>query len=135
MKIAPNGQGPTFLEMWQGSQIHATQKVSRTQPKQLAAMGYISDTEEIINASWLNFHHDGATAFKLSERTPLPPALSAMNLPGGQTKVLNVHDIRQINCHPSKSEDDRAAESNSHTERWPILKGNVDNPNKTEDNC
>ena len=42
-----------FLEMWQGSQNrHATQKESRTQNEQMTAIGYISDTEEIVEASW-----------------------------------------------------------------------------------
>jgi len=41
-----------FLEMWQGSQnLRATQKESRAQNKQIAAVGYISDTEEIFKAS------------------------------------------------------------------------------------
>jgi len=57
-----------ILEMWQGSQtLRATQKESRAQNKQMTAVGYISDTEEIVTASWSNFHHDGAAAFKLSE--------------------------------------------------------------------
>jgi hypothetical protein len=39
-----------FLEMWQGSQnLCATQKESRSQNKQMTAVGYILDTEEIIN--------------------------------------------------------------------------------------
>ena len=42
-----------FLEMWQGSQnVHATQQESWAQNKQLSAVGYISDTEAIITASW-----------------------------------------------------------------------------------
>ena len=58
-----------FLEMWQGSQnLHATQKESRAQNKQMTAVGYISDTEESVKASWSLFQHDGAAAFKLSER-------------------------------------------------------------------
>jgi len=79
-----------FLEMWQGSQILcATQKESRAQNKQMTAVGYILDTEEIVTASWSLFHHDGAAAFKFSERSPLPPALSA-DLPGGRTQNFNV---------------------------------------------
>ena len=67
-----------FLEMWQGSQnLHATQQKSRTQNKQVTAVGYISDTEEFIKASWSLFQHDGTAAFKMSERSPLSPALSA----------------------------------------------------------
>jgi hypothetical protein len=73
-----------FLEKWQGSQnLHATQKESRTQNKQMTAVGYISNTEEIVKASWSLFQHHGAAAFTLSERSPLPPELSAKDLPGG----------------------------------------------------
>jgi hypothetical protein len=57
-----------FLEMWQGSQnLRATQKESRTQNKQMTAVGYISDTEEIVKLSWSLFQHDGAAAFRSSE--------------------------------------------------------------------
>jgi len=67
-----------ILELWQGSlHLRATQKESRAHNKQMTAVGYISDTEEIIKAYWSLFHHHGAAAFKLSERSPLPPALSA----------------------------------------------------------
>jgi len=48
----------------------------------MTAVGYILDTEEIVKASWSLFQHDGAATFKLSERSPLPPALSAKDLPG-----------------------------------------------------
>jgi hypothetical protein len=64
-----------FLEMWQGSQhLRATQKESRAQNKKITAVGYISDTEEMVKSSWSLFQLDGAAAFKLSERSPLPPA-------------------------------------------------------------
>jgi len=66
------------LEMWQGSQnLWATQKESRTQNEQMTPVGYISDTEEIVKAFWSNFQHNGAAAFKLSEKSPVPPAWSA----------------------------------------------------------
>jgi hypothetical protein len=56
-----------FLNMWQGSQmLQATQKEFRAQIKQITAIGYISDTEEIVKESWSNFQRDGAAAFKLS---------------------------------------------------------------------
>jgi hypothetical protein len=52
------------LKMWQGNQnLHATQKESRAQNKEMSAAGYISDTEEITKASWSLFQHDGAAAF------------------------------------------------------------------------
>jgi hypothetical protein len=80
-----------ILEMCLGSQnLRATQMESRTQNKQTTAVGYFSDTKEIFTASRSLFQHDGAAAFKLSERSPLPPALSGKNLPGGRTQTLNV---------------------------------------------
>jgi len=83
-----------FLEMWQGSQnLCATQTESRTRNMQMTAVGYISDTEAIVKASWSLFQHDGAAAFKLSERSPLPPPLSAKDLPGGRPQILHVRRI------------------------------------------
>jgi hypothetical protein len=77
-----------ILEMWQGSQnLLTTQKESRTKSKQMTAVGYISDIEVILQASWPLYKHDIMAAFKLSGRSPLPPALSEKNLPGGQTEV------------------------------------------------
>jgi len=73
-----------FLEMWRGSQnLRATQKESRAQNKQMTTVGYISDMEVIVKASWSLFQHEGVAAFKLSARSPLPPGLSAKDLPGG----------------------------------------------------
>jgi hypothetical protein len=84
-----------ILEMWQGSQTpQATQKEFQAQNKQMTAVGYISDTKEIVKASWLNLHHDSVAAFKLSEKSPVPPALSANDLPGRQTEELNVRQIK-----------------------------------------
>ena len=101
-----------FLEIWQGSQnLYANQKESRAQNKQTTTVGYISDTAEIVKASWSLFHPDGAAAFKLSQRSPLPPGLSAKDLPGGRTQILNVRRIQKINCHPVESDKDSAPES------------------------
>jgi len=62
-----------FLEKWQGSQnLNVTQKECLTKNEQLMGIGYISDLEEIVKASWSRLHHDGVAAFKLSERSPLP---------------------------------------------------------------
>jgi len=53
-----------FLEMWQGSQnLRTTQKESRAQNTQMTAVGYISDTEESVKASWSLSQHDRAVAF------------------------------------------------------------------------
>jgi len=83
-----------FLEMWQGSQnLCATQTESRAQNKQMTAVGNILVTKGIVKASWSHSQHDGVAAFQLSERSLLPPALSAKDLPGGQTQILNVGQI------------------------------------------
>ena len=122
--------------MWQGSQnLHATQKESQAQNKQMTAVGYISDTEEIIKASWSNFQHDSATAFELSERSPFQSALSAKNLPGGQTKVLNVCWIRRIDHHPAERDDDSVPEGISDTGSSLRWNGDLDNPIKSEVHC
>jgi len=125
-----------FSEMWQGSQnLRATQKKSRDQTKQMTAVGYISDTEAIVKASWSLFQHDGAAAFKLSERSPLPPALSAKDLPGGRTQSLNVRRIQRINRHPVESDDDSAPDSISDTDDWRNWNGDLENPNDSEEDC
>jgi hypothetical protein len=72
------------LEMCQGWQnLCATQKEPHAKNKQMTALGSILDTAEIVKASWSLFEHDGAAALKLSEISPLPPSLSAKDLPGG----------------------------------------------------
>jgi len=46
-----------FLEVSQGSQIlRATQQESHARNKQMTAVGYISDTEDIIKAWWYFFN-------------------------------------------------------------------------------
>jgi len=123
------------LELWQGSQNqHAIQKESRAQNKSITAVGYISDTEEIVKASWSNFQHDGVAAFILSERSSLPPALSAKHLPVEWTQVLNGRRIKRIDRHPAEIVEDRTPQSISDSET--CLDWNVDwaNPNASEDN-
>jgi len=125
-----------LLDMWQGSQnLSATLKESRAQNKQLTAAGYISGTEEIVKASWSPMQHDGAAVFQLLERWPLPPALSAKDLRGGRTQILNVPWIWRINRPPVKSDDDSAPESISDTEDWLNWNGDLDNSNDCEDDC
>jgi len=125
-----------FLEMWQGSQnLRTIQKESRAQNKQMTTVGYFSDTVESVKASWSIFQHDGAAAFKLSESSPLPPALSAKQLAGGRTQILNVRRTRRIDRHPAESEDHSAPESISDTGNWLNWNGDLDNPNESEDDC
>jgi hypothetical protein len=81
-----------LLEMWLGSQnLRATQNESRARNILITAVGYISDTEDIIKPTWSLFQHGRVAAFNLSERPPLQPPLSAKDLPGGLTKILNAH--------------------------------------------
>jgi len=96
-----------YPEMWQGSQnFHATWRESHAQKNQMTALGYISDTEEIITAPWANFQHDSAAAFKLLERSPQPPAFLAQDLLGGQTQIWNVRRMKKIDRHPAESDED-----------------------------
>jgi len=130
------GKVHDFLEMWQGSQnLRATQKESCAQNKQMSTMGYISDTKEIVKASWSLFQHDGAATFKLSERSPLRTALSAKDLLRGRTQILNVHRIQRINGHPVESDDDSTPESFSDTADLMNWNGDLNNPNDSEDDC
>jgi hypothetical protein len=123
-----------FLERWQGSQtLRCTQKESHTQNKQMTAVGYISDSEEIVKASWSLFQREGAAAFKLSEKSPVPPALSAKDRPAGQTQILNVRRNRRVNHHPAESDEDSSPESISDTEYWLNWNGDLDIPNESED--
>jgi hypothetical protein len=70
------------LKMWKDSQnLGATQVASHAAKKQMTVVGYISDTEEIINISLSNLEHDGASAFEMSGRSPVPPELPAKNQP------------------------------------------------------
>jgi hypothetical protein len=84
-----------FLEMWQGSRnLCAIQKESRAQNQQMTAVEFISDAAEILKASASIFQHEGAAAFKLSERPPLPPACSAKDLRGRRTHKINIGRVR-----------------------------------------
>jgi len=108
-----------FLEMWQGSQnLCATRNESRAQNMKMTSVGYISDTEEIVKALSSLFQLDGVAAFKLSEWSLLPPPLSAKDLPGGRTQVLNVRPVWTIKCHPRESEEDSTPDTISDTEDW-----------------
>jgi len=125
-----------FLEMWQGSHnLSATEKESRAQNKQMTAVGYILDTEEIVKASWSLYQHEGAAAFKLSERSPFTPPLSAKDLPGRRTQILNVHRIRRINRHLVQSDENSVPASISDTNDWLHWNGDLDNPTDSEENC
>jgi hypothetical protein len=90
--------------------------------------------EEILKASWSLFQHDSAAAFTLSERSPLPLALSAKDDHAGQTQISNVRRIWRINTpHPVESDEDGAPEGISDTDDWLNRNGDVDNANDSED--
>jgi len=125
-----------FLEMWQGCQtVCATQKESRAQNKLITAVGHISDTEELVKACWSLVQHHRWAAFTWSERSPLPPALSAKDLPGGETQILNVRRIPRTKSHPVARDEDSAPESISDTEDWLNWNCDLDNPNNSEEDC
>jgi hypothetical protein len=48
---------------------------------------------------------------------------------------LNVRCIWRINGHLVKRDEDTAPESISDTEDWLICKGDLDNPNDSEEDC
>jgi len=76
---------------------------------------------------------DGAAAFELWERSHLPPAWTAKNLPARQTQIVEARRIRRIDCYPVESEEDGAPETIAETENWLKLSGDLENPNDSED--
>ena len=89
-----------LMEMWQGSQnLRATQKESRARNKQMIAVGYISDTEAIVKASWplfnmmvplhLNRQKDHLCRHLCLQRTSLEEELkSQMSAKSGESTVI-----------------------------------------------
>ena len=105
-----------FLEMGQGSKnLCATQKESCSQNNQMTAVGFISDPEDIVKASCSLFQHNGAAAFELSERSPLPPGFSAKDLPGGRTQIVNVCQIQRITRHSVGNDHDSSHQFHSES--------------------
>jgi len=84
----------------QPRKLPATQKESSAQNKPMKGIEYISHTEQIVKASWSRFHHGGAAASILSERSPWPPAMSVNDLLGELAEILNVPLIQRIDWHP-----------------------------------
>jgi len=89
-EIAQNGQGSRRFGDVAGQPklTFYPEGISRSK-QQMVTVGYISDTEEIVKASWSLCRHDGAASFKLSGRSPLPPAVSAKDVLGGRTQILD----------------------------------------------
>jgi len=99
---------------------------------QMAAIEIISVIKEIVKASWTNIQHDSVAPFKLSERLPVPPALSGKDPPAGWTQVLNVCLITRIDRHPVEHDENRAPECISVTKHWLDWNGELDNLNNGE---
>jgi len=95
-------------DLWEISQcsrnVRTKQNESRAQDQQMTPSRYISDTEDIDKACRSNIESDGVAAFKLSEKSPVPPALSAKNLLEGRTEVLIVCIISRIDHYPAESD-------------------------------
>jgi len=72
-------------------------------------------------------------AFKLLEKSPVPPAWSTKDLPGVWTQVLNVRLITRIDRHPAESDEDSSPQSISDTKNSLNWSGDLDIPNDSED--
>jgi hypothetical protein len=70
----------------------------------------------------------------LSEKSPVPPSVSAKVLPGGQTQLLNARWIDRIDSHPAESNEDSSPEWIWDTKNWLNGNGDMDNPNESENN-
>ena len=61
--------------------------------------------------------------------------MSAKELHGGQTQILNVRRIRRINRLSVESDQDSPTETISDTDDWLDWNGDLDNPNYSEEDC
>jgi len=61
--------------------------------------------------------------------------VSAKDLPGQQSEILNVQQFRTINRHPVESGEVGAPEIISDTDNCLNWNGDLDNPNGSEDDC
>jgi len=123
-----------IFEMWQDSQNPpATEKGSGAHNKQVTAVGYVYDTDEIVKELSSVIRHDGVVAFKSSGRSPLPPPFPAKDTPGGQTQIFNVRQIWGFNCYPVTSDEESAPEGMRNTEDWLNRNRDLDNRSDSED--
>jgi len=98
----------------------------------MTAIGYTSETEEIVKASWSLIHHDCAAAFQSSEKSPVPAAFSPKDLSAGRTQILNVRRIKPIDRHPAETDEDISPESILDVKNWHNWNRDLDNPNGSE---
>ena len=124
------------VDMWQGNEtLYATQKGSRARNRLMEAVRCISDPQEIIKASLSRFQQDGAAAFKLSERSTMPPVLFAKDLAGGWTQIFNVPEIRTLNRHPVECDENRPHRSISDTEKFLSCNCDLNDPHDSKHDC
>jgi len=129
-------KAPDFLEMWQGSEnLHATQKESSAQNKQIISVGYILDMEAIVRASWSHLPSwwcgciyivrmiSFATAF-VCEESPWRINSCSKCPPNPKNQLASI-----------PSDEDSAPESILDTEDWINWNGDLDNPNDGKDDC
>jgi hypothetical protein len=94
---------------------------------QMTMVGYISDTDVIVIASYTKSVNVGVAAFKSSVRIPLPSVFSAKVLAGGRTHVLNFSQIIRIDHHHRESVDDSESDTISNTTRRIYCPSDLDN--------
>jgi len=61
--------------------------------------------------------------------------VSAKNLPGGGTEMVNVRQIRRINNHPVKSDENSMPETISDPQNWLNWNGNLNHTKDRKDDC
>jgi len=66
-------------------------KESHTRNEQMTAVGDIHVAEKLVEVSWSIITHDGAPALKWWEKSRVTPGMSAQDLSGRRTEVLNCH--------------------------------------------
>jgi hypothetical protein len=59
--------------------------------------------------------------------------LSAKDLAGGRTQVLNVHRNKGMDRHLAEGDEGSSPESISGADNWPNRNGHLDNPIDSED--
>jgi hypothetical protein len=99
----------------------------------MATIRYNSNMEQLVNASCSLLQHDGEASSQLLEYSPVPPALSAPDQPGGCTRRLKAGRFKEINCHGVKSYEDCLAEIDLDTGSWLEWNGDSDNPTDSKD--
>lgn len=112
---------------------YAIKKESWAENKQITAVGYVSGMEEMLKASCALFQHDGVAEIKLSERSPLRPAVSVKDLPAGRTEISNIFRINSNGRHRVGNDKNTAPDLITDCEHWLKWNSDLDNPNDRDD--